>query len=52
MWDILFGTHTDPMLAEARALGIAQDPIPRKFLSELLSPVTFYRLVRNRPHTI
>lgn len=50
MWDMLFGTHTDPMVAEARAMGIDQDPIPLKFLSELLSPVTFYRLVRNRPH--
>jgi len=52
IWDMIFGTHTDPMVAEAREMGIDQDPIPRKFLSELLSPVTFYRLVRNRPHTI
>jgi sterol desaturase/sphingolipid hydroxylase (fatty acid hydroxylase superfamily) len=47
IWDMIFGTHTDPMLVEAREMGIDQDPIPRQFLSELLSPVTFYRLVRN-----
>jgi hypothetical protein len=33
-------------------MGIDQDPIPRKFLTELLSPITFYHLVRNRPQTI
>lgn len=52
IWDMLFGTHTDPLVAEAREMGIEHDPIPRQFLSELLSPVTFYRLVRNRPRTV
>jgi ornithine lipid hydroxylase len=46
IWDMIFGTHTDPMLVEARETGIDQDPIPRRFLSELLSPLTFHRLVR------
>jgi ornithine lipid hydroxylase len=48
MWDMLFGTHTDPRVAEAREMGIDHDPIPRQFLSELLSPITWYRLVRKR----
>jgi len=48
IWDMIFGTRTDPMLVEARETGIDQDPIPRRFLSELLSPVTFYRLARSR----
>ena len=52
MWDMLFGTHTDPLTAEARDMGIDQDPIPRQFLSELLSPLTWSRLVRNRPQLI
>lgn len=52
IWDMIFGTHTDPMVAALRKTGIDQDPIPRRFLSELLLPVTFNRLVRNRPHTI
>lgn len=52
IWDMLFGTHTDPLVAEAREMGIEHDPIPRRFLSELLSPVTWYRLVRNRPQPI
>jgi ornithine lipid hydroxylase len=48
IWDMIFGTHTDPMLVEACETGIDQDPIPRRFLSELLSPLTFRRLVRKR----
>jgi sterol desaturase/sphingolipid hydroxylase (fatty acid hydroxylase superfamily) len=51
-WDMIFGTQTDPMVAEARKLGIEQDLIPRRFLSELLAPVTFYCLVSNRPYSI
>lgn len=39
IWDLLFGSYTDPRRAEAREMGIEQDPIPRRFLSELLSPV-------------
>ena len=46
IWDMIFGTRTDPMLVEARETGIDRDPIPRRFLSELLSPLIFHRLVR------
>jgi len=49
LWDIIFGTHTDPLATEARAVGIERDPIPRQFLSELLSPVILYRLIPRRP---
>jgi len=52
IWDMLFGTHTDPMVAEAHDMGIDHDPIPRQFLSELLSPITWYHLVRKRPQPI
>ena len=48
MWDMIFGTHTDPLSTEARAVGMDEDPIPRSFVSEVLSPLTFRRLVRNR----
>jgi ornithine lipid hydroxylase len=48
IWDMIFGTRTDPTLVEARETGIDQDPIPRRFLSELLAPVIFYRLARSR----
>jgi sterol desaturase/sphingolipid hydroxylase (fatty acid hydroxylase superfamily) len=44
VWDLLFGSYTDPRVVEAREAGIHQDPIPRRFLSELLSPLTFRRL--------
>ena len=52
MWDMLFGTHTDPMVAEAHEMGIDHNPIPRQFLSELVSPITWYRLIRKRPQPI
>ena len=48
IWDMIFHSHTDPMLADVHAVGIDQDPIPRRFLSELLSPLTFNRLIRDR----
>lgn len=44
IWDLIFGTHTDPGSAQVRQTGIDQDPIPRRFLSELLSPITLHRL--------
>jgi sterol desaturase/sphingolipid hydroxylase (fatty acid hydroxylase superfamily) len=44
IWDLLFGSYTDPRVVDARETGIYQDPIPRRFLSELLSPLTFHRL--------
>lgn len=31
-----------------RAVGVERDPIPRSFVAEMLSPVTFRRLVRRR----
>ncbi len=40
IWDLLFESYTDPRRGEAREMGIKQDPIPRRFLSELLSPAT------------
>ena len=42
LWDLLFRSHTDPTV-EARETGIQRDPIPRRFGSELLSPVILYR---------
>ena len=48
IWDLLFSSHTDPRRAEVRETGIDRDPIPRRFLSELLSPLTLDRLTRNR----
>jgi sterol desaturase/sphingolipid hydroxylase (fatty acid hydroxylase superfamily) len=50
IWDLLFGSHTEPTLVEVRQTGIDRDPIPRRFLSELLSPVILHRLTRNRAH--
>jgi len=45
--DMIFGTHTDPMVVEPRKLGLERDPIPRRVLSEFLSPVTLQRHARN-----
>ena len=39
IWDLLFGSYLDPRLIEARQTGIDRDPIPRRFLSELLWPI-------------
>jgi ornithine lipid hydroxylase len=49
VWDLLFGSHTDPMRVTVRETGIAGDPIPRRFPSELLSPLIWHRLTRPRP---
>ncbi len=46
IWDMIFGTHIDPASTEPKAVGVDRDPIPRAFLSELLSPFIFRRLVR------
>jgi len=49
IWDLLFSSsYTDPRLVEMRQTGIDRDPIPKGFLSELLSPVTWRRLTSNR----
>jgi sterol desaturase/sphingolipid hydroxylase (fatty acid hydroxylase superfamily) len=52
VWDLLFGTHTDPTVAEARQMGIEDDPTPHDLLSELLSPVTLIRSWRTRPRSV
>lgn len=41
IWDLLFGSYTDPRVVGARHAGIDRDPIPRRFLSELLWPIRF-----------
>jgi sterol desaturase/sphingolipid hydroxylase (fatty acid hydroxylase superfamily) len=46
IWDMIFGTHVDPVSTQPKAVGVHRDPIPRAFVSELLSPFTFRRLVR------
>ncbi len=38
VWDMLFGTHVDPVTTVPDAMGIAGDPIPHRFLRELASP--------------
>jgi sterol desaturase/sphingolipid hydroxylase (fatty acid hydroxylase superfamily) len=41
VWDMLFGTHVDPMTtAEGPQMGIDGDPIPHRLLAELLLPFT------------
>ncbi len=52
IWDLLFGSHTDPRVVEVGQTGIDRDPIPRRFPSELLSPVTWHRLVRDRDRLV
>ena len=39
VWDLLFGTYTDPAEVEVSATGIEGDPIPHRFVTELLWPV-------------
>ena len=45
LWDMIFRSHTDPNAVPVTTLGIQNDPIPRRFLAELLSPLTYGRLV-------
>lgn len=47
VWDMLFGTYIDPTKFAAREVGMQDDPIPRAFLAELLSPFRWHRLVSN-----
>jgi hypothetical protein len=35
---MLFGTHVDPVKTEVQAMGIEGDPIPHRFLRELVWP--------------
>ena len=48
LWDLLFGSYIDPRRGEADRMGIDRDPIPRRFLGELLSPIIWRRLTSNR----
>lgn len=43
VWDMIFSTHTDPVKTEARVMGIEDDPIPHRWLPELLSPFVVKR---------
>jgi len=46
LWDLLFGTFTDPAETPVAAVGIEGDPIPHKFLTELASPFNVKRWTR------
>jgi sterol desaturase/sphingolipid hydroxylase (fatty acid hydroxylase superfamily) len=46
LWDMLFGTYTDPVKTPTPDVGMKDDPIPRSFWRELLVPFTWRRLVR------
>ena len=48
VWDMAFGTHADPLKVAITGAGIADDPIPRRFVDELKSPVTYARLAVRR----
>jgi sterol desaturase/sphingolipid hydroxylase (fatty acid hydroxylase superfamily) len=39
LWDMLFGTHVDPLTVEVTDAGIHNDPIPRNFVAELRWPL-------------
>jgi len=43
VWDVLFGTHIDPLHTHVVATGIEGDPIPHRFFSELLMPFNWKR---------
>jgi sterol desaturase/sphingolipid hydroxylase (fatty acid hydroxylase superfamily) len=51
-WDMAFGTHADPLQVAVAGAGIHDDPIPRQFVEELKSPVTYGRLVARRQQAI
>jgi len=38
VWDMVFGSHADPLKTEVGSTGIEGDPIPHKFLAELFAP--------------
>ena len=46
VWDIVFGTFSDPDRHTPGEVGVRDDPIPAGFLAQLLSPLTWPRLVR------
>jgi ornithine lipid hydroxylase len=45
-WDLLFGTHSDPLLVTAGEAGIEDDVIPRRLAAELAWPLA-HAAVRN-----
>ena len=47
-WDMAFGTHTDPLRVAVGDAGIHDDPMPRQFIAELKSPITYGELVARR----
>lgn len=40
IWDMIFGTHVDPVKNDVRNVGIEGDPIPHRFFPELLGPLS------------
>ena len=46
IWDIVFGTFSDPDRHAAGEIGVRDDPIPQDFLAQLLSPFTWWQLVK------
>jgi sterol desaturase/sphingolipid hydroxylase (fatty acid hydroxylase superfamily) len=49
-WDMVFGTHADPLRVAMGEAGIHDDPIPRRFVEEIKSPITYGALVARRQH--
>jgi ornithine lipid hydroxylase len=48
IWDMLFGTHVDPVKVEVGDAGIRNDPVPRDFMQELKWPLTPHRIFVGR----
>ena len=46
-WDLVFGTHSDPLRVGAPDAGIQDDQIPRRFMEELNWPWTGVRHVQS-----
>jgi ornithine lipid hydroxylase len=46
VWDIVFGTYSDPGRHAPGAVGVRDDPLPEGFVAQLLSPFTWPRLVK------
>jgi hypothetical protein len=47
-WDMAFGTHADPLRVAVGDAGNHDDPIPRQFMAEIKSPITYGELVAHR----
>jgi ornithine lipid hydroxylase len=48
IWDIVFGTHVDPLKVEVDDAGIRNDPLPRDFMQEISWPLTPYKSLVGR----